>query len=367
MAFFEKLEKLSSAMKSQDLDCIVIAPSGDMNYMIKFNPGGCERFQALFVCADKSFFYVSNKLYQEDMAAALEPETAMYVWDDSQTWHGAVKKAFQDHGLTSSVIGINDAVRGVDLLDFEDLFRGCEFRHAGPALDASRIIKTSDQISSMKKAALYADQVMEHLQSFIRPGITEKDIKDEILAQFAAKGAAPSFEPIVASGSNNSRPHYNRSDRIITKKDVIILDFGCMVNGFCSDTSRTYFVGSISPREKKIYSIVHKAFQAAADAVKQGVSAGEVDKKARQVIEAAGYGDCFINRTGHGIGMDVHEAPFIRGNSRQILEKGMAFSIEPGIYIPGEVGMRIEDIFIVNDQGLGESINQSSKEMIIIS
>jgi len=366
MEFSDKLDRLTRAMADAGMDGIIIPPSGDMNFLIGFNPGGCERFQAVFVTRNGGLFCVTNRLYREDMAAALPHGTPVYVWDDAGSFHAAVSTGFSDHGLASNVIGINDAVRAVDLLGLQSLFPGCRFMDAGAVLSVCRIIKTPEQIGFMREAGAHADAVMAALKTFIRPGITEQDIKNKILDSFALKGLSPSFTPIVASGANNSKPHYNKDSRVITDKDVIILDFGCMVNGFCSDTSRTYFVGEPTLREKEIYGIVKQAYEAAAASVRQGVTAGEVDRAARKVIEDAGFGDFFLNRTGHGIGMDVHEEPFIKGGSDQVLEPGMAFSIEPGIYIPGEVGMRIEDIYIVNEKGEGESLNLSDRDVTMV-
>ncbi|WDP92353.1 MAG: aminopeptidase P family protein [Desulfobacter sp.] len=366
MKLSDKIEELTRSMADAGLDCMIIPPSGDMNYLIGFNPGGCERFQAVFATRKGDLFCVTNRLYQEDMGAALPENTPMYTWDDAGSFQQAVEKGFAAHGLTQAAVGINDAVRAVDLMALQTLFPDCRFVDGGPVLSACRIIKTPEQIRAMKAAGARADAVMDELKSFIRPGITELDIKNYILDAFAKQGLAPSFTPIVASGANNSRPHYNKDGRVITEKDVIILDFGCMVDGFCSDTSRTFFLGEPGERNREIYAIVKKAFEAAAAAVRQGVTAGEVDRAARDIIEGAGYGEYFLNRTGHGIGMDVHEEPFIRGNSPRVLAPGMAFSIEPGIYIPGEVGMRIEDIYIVNEKGEGETLNRSDRELTII-
>ena len=366
MSLPERLEKLRSQIVKQDLDCMIMAPSGDMNFFIGFSPHLCERFQALFVLKNKEFFYIANAIYREEMQAALPKGTPIYIWDDAAGWHEIIQKAFKEHNLDTAAIGINDTIRGVDLLDLQRLFDQCRFKHATNILESCRMIKTPEQVSCLKSAARYADQVMEEIKFFIKPGIMERDIKNQILKAFAEMGLDPSFEPIIASGTNNSIPHYNKDSRIVQEKDVIILDFGCRVSGFCSDTSRTYFVGKISSRETEIYTIVKQAFEAAADTAREGMTAGQVDKAARDIIDNAGYGAFFLNRTGHGIGMDVHEAPYIRGNNSQKLEKGMAFSIEPGIYIPGVVGMRIEDIFIINDQGKGESLNYSSKEITVL-
>lgn len=363
----ERMKRLALAMTEAGIDLLVIPPSGDMNFLIGFNPGGCERFQALFLTRDERLFCVTNRIYEEDMTNALPEKTPVYVWDDAGSFLSAVEEAFTKQELLTAVVGVNEAVRAVDCLALAEKFPGATFCNAHQLISDCRMIKSPQELDLLRQAGVLADEVMDGLKSFIRPGIKERDIKSFILDAFAQKGGLPpSFSPIVASGSNNSRPHYNKDDRCLTKQDVIILDFGCVYQGFCSDTSRTFFIGEPDAHKKEIYAIVKKSFEAAAELIREGARAGEVDAGARRVIEESGYGRYFLNRTGHGIGMDVHEAPFIRGGNQQILQRGMAFSIEPGIYIPGDVGMRIEDIFIINEKGEGESMNHSSKEMIIL-
>lgn len=361
-----KYRKLFEIMKLESIECTIVGPSGDMQYLIGFNPGGCERFQALFILADGRHFYISNVLYYEDMHNALSNDTRFYLWKDNEGWFDCVKQAFEDYQLDGKKIALSNSIRAVDLVDMQNLFTA-NFVNGNAMLENYRAVKSWDNIDDMRKAAYLADEVMVALTQYIKPGITEKNIQEKIIELFTVNGAdGISFTPIVASGANNSRPHYVDNSRVITEKDVIVLDFGCKVNGYCSDTSRTFFVGGLTEKEKEIYDIVKEAYQAAADFAKEGVKACDVDKKARDIIEAAGYGENFLNRTGHGIGYDVHEAPYINGNNSQILEKGMAFSIEPGIYIAGEVGMRIEDIVVINEDGKGEAINHFTKDYIIL-
>ncbi len=361
----EKFKKLFTLMKRDDVDCVVIGPSGDMRYLIGFDPGGCERFQGLFLQRDGRYFYVSNLIYYEDMKNALAEGSKFYLWADSENWLDCLKEAFDDHGLGQKTVAVNDSIRAVDLIDMRERF-SCTFVNGNEMMEEFRVIKTPRQIGNMRKAAQLADEVMDDLTRYIKPGLTEKDIQIKITERFEEKGADETAFAIVASGTNNSIPHYSKNSRVITEQDVIVLDFGCKFNGYCSDVSRTFFVGEVTEEHEKIYNIVKEAQQAALDHAREGVHAGEVDKKARDVITKAGYGDCFLSRTGHGIGFDVHEAPYIRGNSKQILEKGMAFSIEPGIYIAGKVGMRIEDIVIINEDGEGESLNKFTKEITLI-
>ena len=359
-------KQLARAMSERKVDAVIIPPSGDLNFFFGFNPGGCERFQAVFALKDGRLFCVTNRIYEEAMAKGLPDQTPMYVWDDAGCFEHAVDKAFRAHGLSGAAICISDAVRAVDLMAIQETFPACRFSDARELLSSCRIQKTQGELDDMRQAGRLADKVMEELKSFIRPGRSELDIKNFILDFFDGHNAGLSFTPIVASGSNNSRPHYNRYDRVLTKSDVIILDLGCKVNGFCSDISRTYFIAEPDDRKKQIYAVVKQAFEAAASIVREGVAAQDVDHAARSVIEQAGFGAYFLNRTGHGIGMDVHEEPFIKGGNSTLLAPGMAFSIEPGIYIPGEVGMRIEDIYIVNEKGEGETLNHVDRELTIL-
>lgn len=361
----EKIEKLTSAMQQEGVDAAVIGPSGDMRYLIGFAPHACERFQALFVLSDARIFYVANLLYYEDLKEVLPSNTAFYLWKDAESFIPCLQRAFQDFDLSGKTLAINGSINAVDLIEME-----AHLRFASVAgrelLENYRAVKSWDNISQMRQAAEIADDVLEEVVSLIRPGVSEADIQSKIIELFAEKGADETVFAIVASGSHNSKPHYNRNDRIITDPDVVLIDYGCKLNGYCSDTTRTFFVGEVDDEKRQLYEIVKKARQAAFDFVREGVTAGEVDRKAREVIENAGYGEYFFTRTGHGIGCDVHEAPYIRGNNQQVLEKGMAFSIEPGIYIAGQVGIRIEDVVIINEDGECESLSHFSRELTVL-
>ncbi|NLN48124.1 MAG: aminopeptidase P family protein, partial [Clostridiales bacterium] len=206
----------------------------------------------------------------------------------------------------------------------------------------------------------------EEIVKFIKPGITEKDIANrlkELLIELG--GESLSFDPIVASGPNSSKPHYSEDSRVIEEKDLIILDYGCKYKGYCSDISRTVFVGEPTEEQKKVYEIVLKANMEAEKAVKEGVTAHEVDATAQKVIRENGYGEYILSRTGHGIGIAVHEAPYIRQGNDQVLKTGMAFSVEPGVYIAGKFGMRVEDIVVVDGSGVNV-LNKAPKEMTIV-
>jgi Xaa-Pro dipeptidase len=324
----------------------------------------CERFRALVVLADKRYFYICPELYYEETREALGENTDIFVWSDSEGFLAAIGKSDKKYELKKKIIGVNDAIRAVDLLDIQDVMDMKSVNGSG-IMEGLRLIKDQEERENLRQAARIADVVAGEIIKFIRPGLTEKNISDKITELFAVEGAGLSFEAIVASGPNSSKPHYNGGSRMIEERDIIVMDFGCKYNGYCSDMSRTVFVGEPTEEQKKVYNIVLEANLKAEAFVKEGVTAEEVDLTARNIIRGAGYGRCFLNRTGHGIGTAVHEGPYIRENNKEILRDGMAFSIEPGIYISGRFGMRVEDIVLINC-GRGEVLNKFAKEMIII-
>ncbi len=266
--------------------------------------------------------------------------------------------------MTGKTIAINSTIRGIDLLELKDQL-SAKFVNGHDILETLRVKKDKSEVEKLRRAAQIADEVIGETIAYINPGMTEKDIKKKIEELFIQRGVNLAFDPIVASGSNNSMPHYCDDSRIIEEEDILILDLGCQYEGYCSDISRTVFVGKISEEQKKVYNIILRANKAAEERARAGVSAEEVDKAARNIITQAGYGQYFINRTGHGIGVSVYEAPYIRTGNKQVLEQGMSFSIEPGIYLRNRFGMRIEDIVVIGEKG-PDILNNFSKEIIVI-
>ncbi len=360
-----KIKELSSKLKAGGLDAIIVGPSPDLEYLtgLQFHPD--ERFKALFALADGSFFHIIPELYYEEAREKLGSEAEIYKWSDSDGFLSAVNLAKSEHGITGMTVGVNDGVRAVDLLDMKECL-DVSFANGTGVLERMRLIKSGEERDFLRKAAEIADKVMSEAIKYIRPGLIERDISNRIKELFMeCGGQGLAFDSIVASGPNTSRPHYNKDDRSIEEKDIIILDFGCRYNGFCSDISRTVFVGEPTEEQRKIFDIVVRANTKAEELVKPGVTAEQVDLAARTVIREAGYGHCFLNRTGHGIGMAVHEGPYIKEGNDQVLEPGMSFSVEPGIYIAGRFGMRVEDIVLVTENGR-EVLNKYTKDIIIV-
>ena len=361
----QRIEELTRLMREASMDALIVGPNTDLTYLTGLHPLMDERFKGLAILNDGRFFHICPELYEEETREALGPDADLYVWSDTDGFLTAARTAGRAYQLDHMTIGVNDAVRAVDLLSLATVVTAT-FVAGGGVLEQLRVCKSPEERSLLRTAARIADEVATEILASIRPGVTEHDIKKKIGELFAAKGAPDlAFETIVASGPNSSRPHYNGDSRIITNHDVIVLDFGCRYHEYCSDTSRMVFVGEPTEEQRAVYDIVLQANLAGERAAGVGVTAGDVDKAARDVIAAAGYGSCFLNRTGHGIGMADHEAPFIKEGNPMILREGMAFSVEPGIYLAGRFGMRVEDIVLI-DGGKAEVLNTSPKEITVL-
>ena len=359
------VNKFCGIMVKNKIDGMMIGPSIDLKYLMKYSPQPDERFQSLFLLSNKRYFYISPEITYEEIRDKLEDDANIYKWGDHQEFSDIAVAAMNDFKLSGKRIGVNNGIAAISLIDIQEKIN-TKFVNGHPTLEMLRVIKDESEIENLRKAAKLADDVMSETIYSIRPGVSEKDIKKKIEKLFMEKGAdGLSFEPIIASGPNSSMPHYCEDSRVIQEEDIIILDLGFKYKGYCSDISRTVFVGGITDEEKKVYEIIFKSNKAGEEAAKKGVKAEDVDKASRDIIKKEGYGQYFLNRTGHGIGISVHEAPYIRTSNKQVLERGMAFSVEPGIYMQNKFGIRIEDIVVIGADG-PEVLNHFTKEIIVI-
>lgn len=361
----DHLHHLAERLSMEKTDAILLGPSSDLEYLAGLKLFADERFKGLVVTSDGRIFSIVPKLYREQMEAALGPECPVCLWDDAEGFVDHVSSTLKAFGLAGGTVAVNDGIRAVDLLDLARALPETKFINGHHVVEAMRLIKMPGEMDLLRQGARIADAALEALLPFIRPGVREGDLSrrlEELLVEKGADGL--SFQTIVASGPNGSNPHYMGSGRVLQEGDPVVIDFGCTFKGYCSDTTRTIFVGKASPEDRAIYQVVLEANLAGEAAVREGGTAQDVDRAARGVIEKAGYGPYFINRTGHGIGVAVHEAPYIMEGNLQKLEKGMAFSVEPGIYIPGRLGIRIEDIVLVTEKG-AEPLSAFPKELTI--
>lgn len=359
----EYLNKLVNIMKKEALDAMLIAPSEEMKFLLGSSTHLCERFQALIVKNDGEYFYICNLLTADEIKEILGEGIKVYSWFDGDGFIDTAKKAFEENGLTGKTIGVNSTERACIILDLMKNI-DIKFVNGKPFLEEMRIIKKNEEIENLRKAAQITDETFLELLKFIKPGMKEADVANFINKTFVEKGAQPGFA-MVCSGPNSALPHYASDQRVIQEKDIVLLDYGCIYNSMCADMTRTIFVGGATEEEIKMYEYVLEANIAGESKAVEGAYIPDIDKAARDVVYESGYGDTFVTRLGHGIGYSLHEAPDIKQSNKRYLEKGMAFSIEPGIYRVGEFGIRIEDILVITENGT-EILNQASKEIIVI-
>jgi len=233
-------------------------------------------------------------------------------------------------------------------------------------IDSFRAVKNEAEIENICKAQRIAEAAFDHILDFIKVGVTEKEVALELDHYMLSHGAdGLSFETIAISGANTSKPHGVPTDKKIEHGDFVTMDYGAVVNGYHSDMTRTVAVGAASDEQKKIYKIVFEAQLAVLRVLKNGVKCSDADKAARDVITEAGYGEYFRHSTGHGVGIEIHEKPFISPTSTATLRSGNVVTDEPGIYIPGKFGVRIEDMALITENGC-KNLTKAPKELIII-
>jgi Xaa-Pro dipeptidase len=269
-------------------------------------------------------------------------------------WDGVFRKAAQALDLDGKRIGVEP--RQLRLLEFRHVKAGApeaEYPDASDVLSALRLKKDRGEVEAMRRAVKIAQDALEATIPLIKIGITEKELSSELVVQLLRQGSEPEmpFAPIVSGGPNAANPHASPTDRKLQAGDLLVVDWGATYDGYISDLTRTFAVGEVEAEYRKIHEIVQEANAAGRAAAKPGIPCAEVDQAARRVIDRSGYGVYFTHRTGHGIGMEGHEEPYMRGDNMQLLEPGMAFTVEPGIYLPERNGVRIEDNVVVTETG----------------
>jgi Xaa-Pro dipeptidase len=349
-------------MKADQLDAMLIVPSEELRLMIGIKPLRCERFQGLFIKSDGDYFYFCNLLSGDEVQEALGDEK-VYTWFDNDNFTEILKDLMASQGLIGKTVGVNATARAFNIKRIEEAME-VTFVDGKGIIEQLNMIKSSEELQGLRVASKLADEVMKEAISFIRPGMSEKQIVDKIEESFISRGCLPDFA-LVASGPNSALPHYTGTDRIILEKDIVLMDIGAKFNGFSSDITRTVFVGEPSEKMKEVYELVYRANLEGEWSSKIGIPVKEIDRAAREVIVSGGYGQFFTTRLGHGIGYSTHEEPYINQLNDKILAPGMAFTIEPGIYLRDQFGIRIEDTVIMTETGL-EILNHVRKTVIVV-
>jgi len=335
---------------------ILITPGPDLEYFIGSSIGSHERLTCLIVPAAGEPSLLVPTLERPGWAGT--PVESMHLpistWTDGEDPYQALAALLPPD---ARVLAVDYHMPAMHALNAQAVVPGSDLVLAGEAIAQLRMRKGTDEIAALAAAGAAIDRVQRRIGEWLRPGRTENEIAADIGAAIVTEGHARPDFVIVGSGPNGASPHHEASDRVVEPGDVVVIDIGGpMPSGYFSDCTRTYVVApapgeSVADRVRGVYDVVRRAQAAGVAAVRPGVTAESVDAASRTVIEQAGFGDYFITRTGHGIGLEVHEHPYMVAGNQIQLEPGMAFSVEPGIYLPGEFGVRIEDIVVVGDSG----------------
>lgn len=358
------LQKLTEALNDANCDAMMLCPSEELRFFVGFSPLMCERFQGLFLKRDGSMFYFCNLLTGDEVRAAAEGAFPVYTWFDNSVMADVLWDVFQKEGLLNAVIAVNSSAQAFNVLDIAEK-TGARFVNGVPLLEEARICKTAIELDALRKAASIADQGFRNTLPQIRAGMTEKQIHDILTGEMAKLGGADPGA-LVASGPNAGFPHYSGDSRAVQPGDCIILDFGCLWEGLHSDMTRTIFLEPVPAEFKRLYWLLYRAQTAAEDAAQEGAYVPDIDAAARAVLAEENLAGACTTRVGHGIGYMTHEAPYINAHNHMRLRRGMCFSVEPGIYLPGRLGMRIEDIVAIDLDGRREILNRASKDLISI-
>lgn len=341
-------------------DGALITPSTNLYYLTGMKPQATEeRLFLLVVNKEGESTLIAPKLYENE----IEWEEVIF-WSDNENPYEILDNVLSSLNLKTGKILIEDTMRASFLINIEHLLKDYELFPLSIVTREMRIYKDEEETKLMKKAAQIADEVFYEVINMDLEGKTEKQVALEIEFLLREQSEGMAFDPIVAAGENAANPHHTPGERKIRREDLVILDFGAKYKGYCSDITRTVAIGEVNEKLKEIYEIVKEAQERAFQSVHSGVMAREVDSAARDYITKAGYGKYFIHRTGHGLGLEVHEEPYISATSGTVLEDGMTFTIEPGIYLPGIGGVRIEDDVIVKKKG--KRLTKAERDLIIL-
>jgi len=330
-------------------------------YLCGYRMHASERLTCLVLTADGAATIVVPGL-ESPRAKTAAPDLAQRTWAETEDPYAMVASLVRDKGD----VAVADQMSALFLLRLEDALAGRSFQLASTITRELRMRKDAPERDALRAVAESADRAYARMRDREFAGRREREIAAELAHLLQEEGHDEVTFTIVASGPNGASPHHETGDRVVAKGDTIVLDFGGTRGWYCSDITRTVVVGKPADEQIKVHDTVRRAQEAGYTAARSGASAESVDAAARKVIEDAGYGQYFIHRTGHGIGLDGHEHPYLVSGNGERLEPGMAFSIEPGIYLPGKFGVRIEDIAVIGDDGAAVPLNRADHALAVV-
>lgn len=360
----ERLNRAQAATAASELDALLITPGPDLRYLTGYDALPLERLTCLVVPGHGEPTLIAPRLEVPAAEASLDAQSHVAIrgWEETDDPFALASSLISGSG----VVGVADTMPAAKVFGFREAMPNVRQVLAGGVMRELRIIKAPEEIRALRLAAEAIDRVHARVPDLLRPGRSERDVGQDIAELILEEGHSTVDFVIVGSGPNGASPHHELSDRVIEVGDPVVVDIGgTMPSGYCSDSTRTYCVGRPPKEFLDAYQPLQVAQQAAVDAVRPGVTAESVDAAARRLLTDVGYGEHFIHRTGHGIGVETHEHPYIVTGNTEVLQSGMAFSVEPGVYFPDQYGARIEDIVVVTDTGV-ESLNQSTRELVVV-
>jgi Xaa-Pro aminopeptidase len=369
-----RLRRAQAAIGEAGLDALLVGVGSDLRYLAGYDAMPLERLTMLVLLASGRPRLVVPRLERDPAARAAASMAGLVdieAWDETDDPYALVARAVGADGRDVRRVGVNDTLWALHVLRLQAALPAAAFEPGSTITSGLRIVKDPDEIELLRLAAEAADRVVGRIASGPLVGRTEQDVAREVRDRLVEEGHDSAEFAIVASGPNSASPHHEPSDRVIGPGEPIVLDIGGRLGGYASDTTRTIWVtGGDRDRGpdaefRRIYDAVREAQSEATAAARAGVPAERVDAVARGIIEAAGYGERFIHRTGHGIGLDVHEDPYLVAGDGEPLAVGTAFSVEPGIYLEGRYGVRLEDIVVCAADG-PTALNRSPLDLLVV-
>ena len=354
--YVNRIRKVRSAMKERGIEGLWISKLENQGYVTGFPSS-----DFFVLLTEQENYLITDFRYIEAAKDACEPLFTVIMTDAGNSLWDVVKKiGVKTMGVEESVLTVSD------LKQLQAALPHSTWKDASGLIEDIRIIKDETELAAMERAIDLTDRCFSHMLTVLHAGMTEKQGALEIEMFLKSNGAQRlSFPTICVSGARTSLPHGEPSDKVMEPGDFVTMDFGCVVDGYCSDMTRTVAIGHVSEEQKEIYQIVRRAQEAALQNLKAGIGWAEGDRFARDIIEEAGYGSYFGHGTGHGVGLEIHEAPTMSPRGRGTFREGMTVTVEPGIYLPKKFGVRIEDLAIVTSSGIINKV-KSNKELIIL-
>jgi Xaa-Pro aminopeptidase len=362
--FARRMERAAEQAEAKELTGVLVAPGPDLMYFTGYQPIAItERITMLVLQASREPAMIVPVLERPDAEAS--PGAAalsLSDWSDGSDPYAATANLLDRRGKYA----ISDSAWAMHVLGLQEALPESEYVSMTSTLPMLRAVKDAEELERLAAAGAAADASFEQIRQVRFAGRPESAVAADLAGFLREHGHSEVDFTVVGSGPNGANPHHEFGERVIEEGDMVVLDFGGIKDGYGSDTTRTVHVGEPADDEREVYEVVRQAQQAGYEAVRPGVECQEIDRAARRVITDAGYGEQFIHRTGHGIGLTTHEPPYMVEGDTNPLEPGMCFSIEPGIYLTGRFGVRIEDIVTVTDDG-GRRLNNTSHELQIVA